>query len=375
MTTDTSTVTLTLNTGAFNNGSSTSTATVVNGIAVFDSLIINKTGTYQLTASAGHSVTTATSRNIVVSSNVLNSLVVQQKPTTGTAGAALGTAVIVQALDQYGNLLTTSSTVKLALSSGQFSTKATSVQVTTVGGVATFNNLIFNAAGTYTLTASVNSITTSSFNVTIGAAAASKLVITQAPPATVTAGVALSPTVTVSVVDAFGNVVTTDTSTVTLTISAGTFGSGAATVTATAINGVATFSGLTINKSGTYKLTASDSASLTTAVSQNIVVKAGAAASLSVQQKPTTGVAGANLSPAIKIAILDAYGNVVLTDASTVTLTLDSGTFKNGSNTTSLAASSGIASFSGLSIRAAGSYTFTVSDGSLAPVTFSVTIN
>ena len=375
VTTDTSTVTLTLNTGAFNNGSSTSTATVVNGIAVFDSLIINKTGTYQLTASAGHSVTTATSRNIVVSSNVLNSLVVQQKPTTGTAGAALGTAVIVQALDQYGNLLTTSSTVKLALSSGQFSTKATSVQVTTVGGVATFNNLIFNAAGTYTLTASVNSITTSSFNVTIGAAAASKLVITQAPPATVTAGVALSPTVTVSVVDAFGNVVTTDTSTVTLTISAGTFGSGAATVTATAINGVATFSGLTINKSGTYKLTASDSASLTTAVSQNIVVKAGAAASLSVQQKPTTGVAGANLSPAIKIAILDAYGNVVLTDASTVTLTLDSGTFKNGSNTASMAASSGIASFTGLSIRAAGSYTFTVSDGSLAPVTFSVTIN
>ena len=69
---------------------------------------------------------------------------------------------------------------------------------------------------------------------------------------------AISPAVTVLVEDAFGNVVTTDSSTATLTLSSGTFQGGSITATAKAVSGVATFSSLTIDAAGTYTLSAAD---------------------------------------------------------------------------------------------------------------------
>src|SRR5262249_47493608 len=58
--------------------------------------------------------------------------------------------------------------------------------------------------------------------------------------------------VAVAVEDAGGNTVTGDSSTVTLTLSSGTFASGSNTATATAVHGIATFGGLVINTPGTY---------------------------------------------------------------------------------------------------------------------------
>ena len=130
------------------------------------------------------------------------------------------------------------------------------------GGVATFSNLSINKAGTgYTLTASDGSLgggTSSSFNIT--PAAADHLAFGQQPINT-TAGVAISPAVTVQVLDQFGNLVTTDTSNVTVAIgnnpAAGT--PRAARPTVAASGGVATFSNLSIDKVGSgYTLTAAD---------------------------------------------------------------------------------------------------------------------
>ncbi len=87
--------------------------------------------------------------------------------------------------------------------------------------------------------------------------AASKLVFGQ-QPTNAKAGAAISPAVTVKVEDAYGNVVTSDSSTVTLKLSSGTFASGSSTATATTSNGVATFSGLVIDTAGTYTLKATD---------------------------------------------------------------------------------------------------------------------
>src|ERR1017187_1549193 len=71
-------------------------------------------------------------------------------------------------------------------------------------------------------------------------------------PSSVAAGSSITPAVAVSVEDAQGNVVTTATSPVTIAIgtnpSAGTL---AGTLTATPVNGVATFSNLSINNAGT----------------------------------------------------------------------------------------------------------------------------
>jgi hypothetical protein len=63
----------------------------------------------------------------------------------------------------------------------------------------------------------------------------------------------------------------------------------------------------------------------------------------------------------------DAFGNVVTTDNSPVTLTLSNGSFEGGSNTAAANAVNGIATFSGLRIDAAGTYTLSATDGSLTP--------
>jgi hypothetical protein len=145
-----------------------------------------------------------------------------------------------------------------------------------VNGVATFGSLVINAAGSYTLAASDGTLTGATSNsFAISAAAAARLAFLQ-QPSNVAAGTAIVPAVTVAVRDAFGNAVTADTSTVTLTLSSGTFAGGSTTASAAAINGVATFSNLVINAAGTYTLAASDG-SLTGATSNSFTVTGAAA--------------------------------------------------------------------------------------------------
>jgi len=361
---DSSTVTLTLSSGTFSNGGKTASLQAVNGVATFSNLVINSAGTYTLTASDGAS-TKATSGNIAIGAAAATQLVLQQTPTTAaTAGVLLSPFLKVAVEDQFGNIVTSASTVTLTLSSGTFWTKSKTVSVATSAGIATFYTLYINTAGSYMLTASDGTLTGASCAVTVSPAAASKLVYQSAPPSTGTAGVALSPAATVAVEDQFGNVVTGDSSTVTLTLSSGTFSNGGKTASLQAVNGVATFSNLVINTAGTYTLTASDGA-LTKATSGNILIGAAAATQLVLLQTPTAGTAGAALAPAVVVAVEDPYGNIVTGDTSTVTLTLSSGTFSNGSTTASAQAVNGVATFGNLVIGVAGIYTFSASDGTL----------
>ena len=127
------------------------------------------------------------------------------------------------------------------MSSGTFASGSSTATATASNGVATFSALAINTAGSYTLKATDGTLTSAtSSSLAISAAAASKLVFGQQPTNT-KHGVAMSPAVTVKVEDAFGNVVTGNSSTVTLTLSSGTFSNGLKTATATVSNGVATF--------------------------------------------------------------------------------------------------------------------------------------
>ena len=86
------------------------------------------------------------------------------------------------------------------------------------------------------------------FNITLGAAA--KLAFTTSPSNS-TGGVAFGTQPVVTVQDADGNAVTTDTSTVTLAIVTNPGGGTlSGTVIVAAVNGVATFDGLSIDKTG-----------------------------------------------------------------------------------------------------------------------------
>jgi hypothetical protein len=305
-------------------------------------------------------------------------LAFSQQPSTTTAGQAIAPAVTVQVQDQFGNVVTTdTSNVSMVISSGGVLSGASTTTVAAVAGVATFTNLVPTKAGTFTLSASDGALTgATSNNFTVNPAAASKLAFSQ-QPSTTTAGQAIAPAVTVQVQDQFGNVVTTDTSNVSMVISSGGVLSGASTTTVAAVAGVATFTNLVPTKTGTFTLSASDG-SLTGATSNNFMVKPAPASKLVFTSQPASGGLGGNQRPLnppppppgpVAVSVEDTFGNVVTTDASNVSMTISSGGAFSAGSTTTVAASGGVATFSNLFETIAGTFTLSVSDGSLMGAT------
>src|SRR5207245_1836650 len=162
---------------------------------------------------------------------------------------------------QFGNTasgFTGNVTVAIGNNAGGGTLSGTTTQAA-VSGVATFGTLNIDKTGTgYTLTASSTGLAaTTSTGFAVTAAAATRLVFTVQPGNTA-AGSAITPAVQVTARDAFGNTATGFTGSVTVAIGTNPAGgalSGTLTVAATA--GIATFSNLSIDKSGTgYTLTA-----------------------------------------------------------------------------------------------------------------------
>src|SRR4029077_12205525 len=120
-------------------------------------------------------------------------------------------------VDFFGNVETgdTTSLLSIAPSSGSFAAGSTPT-ATVSAGVATFTTLKLNTAATYTLqatdttTPAVSLANSSSFVVNPGAV--NTLFVTL-QPTTATAGVNFS-TMTVTEKDSFGNIVTTDNTTI-----------------------------------------------------------------------------------------------------------------------------------------------------------------
>ncbi len=240
-------------------------------------------------------------------------------------------------------------------------------------GVATFNNVVLDAAGTYTLSATDGSLASAtSDNFTVSAAGASQLVYgTQ--PSNVTAGVAASPSIVVNVEDQFGNIVTSDGSNVTLAVATGV-GNASGTLTVSATNGVATFNDVKIDTAGSYTLTATDG-SLSSATSGSFTVTPAAASTLVFAVQPSSVTAGDPNSPAITVDVEDRFGNLVTTNSSNVTLSVATGP-GSASGALTVAATSGVATFTDVILGTAGNYTLAANDGSLTPATSnSFTIN
>jgi hypothetical protein len=120
-----------------------------------------------------------------------------------------------------------------------------------MNGVATFNNLAFTVVNTYTLTASSPGLASgsTSTSITIFFGADNKLVFTVQPPATGTAGQALSPAIVVQVQDADGNLVTNSTA----AVSIGSTPEGIGTLTVNASGGIATFTSLVLRRPATTR--------------------------------------------------------------------------------------------------------------------------
>jgi hypothetical protein len=186
-------------------------------------------------------------------------------PSSSTAGASF--AVTVSALNGNNQVMPGFTGTVHFTSTDPQAVLPPDYQFTTAdAGVHTFS-VTLKTAGPQSVTTTSGSITGNG-TVSVCAAAASRLAFGQQPTST-TVNTAISPAVTVRVLDAFGNLVSGDnTDQVTVALGSnpggGTLGG---TTTATVSGGVATFANLSVNQTGTgYTLTAA-SGSLTGATS------------------------------------------------------------------------------------------------------------
>ena len=161
-------------------------------------------------------------------------------------------------------------------------------------------NKVWLKAGTYTLTASADSLTSavsSSFTISAGNSAA-KLVFTTQPDGGL-AGTTWPTRPAVTVQDAYGNTYTASGFYVALALTT----PGGATLRCTPqyntilATGVGTFAGCKADKVGTYTLTATSSG-LTSAISSSFTITAAAAAKLAFTTQPSGGAGGVGVRPA-----------------------------------------------------------------------------
>ncbi len=173
-------------------------------------------------------------------------------------------------------------------------------------------------------------------------------------PTSATAGETIDPMVEVEVVDAGGSVV--EDAAIAVTLSIGTNPAGgtlAGTKTVTAVQGVASFDDLSIEKAaGGYTLTASGGG-LASDPSVAFEILPAAATKLAFVTQPGAAEGQEPLDPTVEVEIQDEFGNRVTGSSTSVTVALDTdptGGSATLSGTTTVSADSGLASFSDISL-------------------------
>jgi hypothetical protein len=269
-------------------------------------------------------------------------------PASARAGVVLAPTVRVRALDQFNNAITTAGlaiTASLVSGPGPLSGNAATTDASgiasftglTVGGIVGQRVIGFSAQGAPVLASS-------SMRLDPGPAAT---IAVENLPATVRAGVPISPALVASLTDQFGNAVTTPPVNVTVTIEqgGGTVIGGTATSNAT---GTATFPSLAIGGLvGNRRLRFSaEQAALTTDV---IPLFAGDPAAVFLTAQPTDAENTVPIAEAFQMHVADAFQNPVGGVARPITATLTSG---GGSMPPVIQQSNaaGLASFTGLTL-------------------------
>lgn len=175
-------------------------------------------------------------------------------------------------------------------------------------------------------------------------------------PSNVQMNTAMSPAVTVRAVNADGQTVTTFTGNVELTLlnnpNSATLGG---TTTIAAVNGIATFSNLTVNVAGSGYALKAASGTLATATSGTFVVSPPPAVGVAFDVQPSNTVSGTAITPAMTVRIVDANGNTVPGATNVVTLSKavplqDFGLF----GTLTATAVNGVATFANVTVNSPG---------------------
>ena len=342
-----------------------------NGAAVFNDLSTTRSGTGYVLVASTPGRPNVSSAGFDVSPGAVTHLTWTSEPDSGVAGQALTPVARLEARDGFENVVASpATTVTLALGSNPGGGTLTgTLQRTTTGGAVVFDDLRINRPGVgYRLAASAASIpvaTGSAFDIVHGPP---QILTFSTPPTSTTAGAILSPSPVVAILDGLGNLATSSTLPVTVSLAVNP---GAAalqgTLTRNASAGRATFDDLrlTVAASG-YRLRATASGTRDT-VSGPFDVAPGSPQTLRISLAPSDAMVGVALQPTPTVTLTDAFGNLVTGASGMVTLAL--GANPGGaalSGTVSRALTGGQASFPGLALdRPGAGYTLSASTTTL----------
>ncbi len=343
----------------------------INGIVTFTNLSHNVATNITIAFASG-SLSSATSGGVTVSPTAANRLTIRTQPSaTATAGVAFAQQPVVRIEDSFGNLIASdSSTVVTATRNLGNGTLQGLAAVTASGGTAAFTNLSYTVAETINIRFGSSSlVAATSSNVVVSPAAASQLTILTQPSSTATAGVVFAQQPMVRIEDQFGNLRSSDSSTLVTASRAAGSGTLQGTVTVTAASGVATFTNLSHNVATNISIQF-NSGTLNSATSGGIAVSPAAAIRLTIAVQPSaTATAGVTFAQQPSVRIEDQFGNLRSGDNSTVVTAARAAGSGTLQGTTSLPAANGIVSFSDLSHNAATNITIAFTSSGLASAT------
>ena len=356
----------------------------------------NNNGTYTAILT-GTAAGTATN----VKATIGGSSVTSTSPTlTVTSGAvSLATSLVSVSATSVASGYTVTTTVTLKDAYGnQKETGGSAIVMSRTGGTAvgTFSSVTDNSNGTYTSTfTGTTAGTATSIKATVGGSAITStsptITVVPGDPASI-AWVTQPSTSTVAgvnfaagqvkLLDAAGNICTNASGSVNFDIDDAfnpTNTDLLGTVDVAVVNGLASLTGAKINiASSGYKLTAGF-LDLDSPSSSSITITVAAASKLTFTQNPLATAAGATFSPAVKVAVTDAFGNVVTTGGGVTTITVSIGTNPSAgvlAGTVTKAITLGVATFTDIYITTAGAgYTLNATGstftGSSTPFTLS----
>lgn len=276
---------------------------------------------------------------------------------SGIVGTALAQPLVtrVTARDGVG---VAGVSVSFAVVTGAGSVGAATVTTDTAGRASTTWTL-GAATGAQSVTASATGLAGSplTFAATARSVAPVKLVFSSNPPERTAAGAAIGP-VTVSALDAQGDVAKTFTGTVTVALAPASPGAPlAGTLTAAAAAGVATFPDLRISVPNTGYLLSASASGLAGATSTAFAIVAGPAARLEFGSYPVNGATAGDAIDAITVIARDAAGNIATGFTGTVTIGLaESPAGATLGGTATATAVAGVSTFETLNLTRAGTY-------------------
>ncbi len=343
------------------------------GLATFSGLALTgPTGSYTM-AFGATGLAPATSGTIVLGSGSAGQVTITTQPSgTAQSGVPLGQQPVVVVRDGGGNPLANQS-VTASIASGGGSLGGVTTVTTNQTGTASFPNLaITGLAGPRTLRFTSGAVGATSATIVLGAGPASAIAMATQPSSNAQSGVALPQQPAVQLQDGGGNAVSQSGVSITAGFETGT-GTIANGTAVTDLNGVATFSGLSITGlAGTYSLRFTSNG-MTPAASASIALGAGVPAGLTIATQPS---ASAQSSIAFgqppRIQLRDAAGNPV--SQAGVSVTASIATSPGGSptvaNATATTDGGGIANFGGIAITGlVGTYTLGFASAGLTGTT------